>query len=130
MSAPFKQVLACGREFLNSIVFAVFATIAAFVPGAGTALVLVPAVLYLAFTGQWGPAVLLGIWSIGVGLSDNFLRPYLTGRHADVSALTVFIGVIGGVSAFGFIGTLIGPVLLALIVALLRFAEESVTQKG
>jgi predicted PurR-regulated permease PerM len=38
----------------------------------------------------------------------------------------VFVGVIGGVSAFGFIGTLIGPVLLALIVALLRFAEDEI----
>jgi len=46
-----------------------------------------------------------------------------------VSTLTVFIGVIGGVSAFGIIGSLIGPVFLALIVALLRFAEETVTQK-
>jgi predicted PurR-regulated permease PerM len=113
----------------SPLVFAVFAMIAAFVPGAGTALVLVPAVLYLAFSGSWGAALFLGLWSAGVGVSDNFLRPYLTGRHADVSTLTVFIGVIGGVSAFGFIGSLLGPVLLALVVALLRFAEESVTQK-
>lgn len=113
----------------SPLVFAVFAIIAAFVPGAGTALVLVPAVLYLAFTGQWGAAIFLGIWSAVVGTIDNFLRPYLTGRHADVSTLTVFIGVIGGVSAFGFIGSMLGPVLLALIVALLRFAEESVTHE-
>jgi predicted PurR-regulated permease PerM len=38
----------------------------------------------------------------------------------------VFVGVIGGVAAFGFIGSLIGPVVLALIVALLRFAEQEV----
>jgi len=113
----------------SPLVFAVFAIIAAFVPGAGTALVLVPAVLYLAFSGRWGAAVFLGVWSAMIGVVDNFLRPYLTGRHADVSTLTVFIGVIGGVSAFGFIGSLVGPVLLALVVALLRFAEESVTHE-
>lgn len=113
----------------SPLVFAVFAAIAAFVPAAGTGLVLVPAVLYLAFAGRWGAAIFLGAWSVLVGFSDNFMRPYLTQKRADVSTLTVFIGVIGGISAFGFIGSLLGPVLLALIVALLRFAEDSVTQK-
>jgi predicted PurR-regulated permease PerM len=113
----------------SPMVFAVFAAIAAFIPAAGTGLVLVPAVIYLALAGRWGAAIFLGLWSVGVGVSDNFLRPYLTQRRAEVSTLTVFVGVIGGVSAFGFIGSLIGPVLLALIVALLRFAEDSITKK-
>jgi predicted PurR-regulated permease PerM len=113
----------------SPLVFAVFAVIAGFVPAAGTGIVLVPAVLYLAFAGRWGAAIFLGIWSVGIGLSDNLLRPYLTQQRAEVSTLTVFVGVIGGVSAFGFIGTLIGPVLLALIVALLRFAEDSIAKR-
>jgi predicted PurR-regulated permease PerM len=112
------------------LVFGVFAVIAAFIPAAGTGLVLVPAVLYLAFAGRWGATVFLGIWSVGVGVADNFLRPYLTQTRAEVATLTVFVGVIGGISAFGFIGSLIGPVLLALIVALLHFAEEQVTVGG
>src|SRR5262245_26620024 len=112
----------------SPLVFGVFAAIAAFIPAAGTGFVLVPAVLYLAFTGQWGWAIFLGIWSVGVGFSDNFLRPYLTRQQAQVSTLTVFVGVIGGVAAFGFLGSLIGPVVLALIVALLQFAEENVVK--
>jgi predicted PurR-regulated permease PerM len=108
------------------VVFGVFAAIAAFIPAAGTGFVLVPAVLYLAFTGQWGWAIFLALWSAGVGFSDNFLRPYLTRQRAQVSTLTVFVGVIGGVAAFGFIGSLIGPVVLALVVALLQFASEQV----
>ena len=114
----------------SPLVFGVFAVIAAFIPAFGTALVLVPAVLYLVIAGRWGAAVFLGVWSAGVGISDNFLRPYLTSSRAEVATLTVFVGVIGGVSAFGFIGTLIGPVLLALIVALLRFAEEDLAAAG
>jgi predicted PurR-regulated permease PerM len=112
----------------SPVVFAVFAGIAAFIPAAGTGLVLVPAVLYLLFARHWGAAIFLGVWSVGVGFSDNFLRPYLTRQRAQVSTLTVFVGVIGGVAAFGFIGSLIGPVVLALIVALLQFAEEEVVK--
>jgi len=47
-----------------------------------------------------------------------------------VSTLTVFVGVIGGVVAFGLIGLVLGPVLLSLIVALLRFAEEGLKKIG
>ncbi len=112
----------------SPVVFAVFAAIAAFIPAAGTGLVLVPAVLYLLFARHWGAAIFLGLWSVGVGFSDNFLRPYLTRQRAQVSTLTVFVGVIGGVATFGFIGSLIGPVVLALIVALLQFAEEEVVK--
>jgi predicted PurR-regulated permease PerM len=110
----------------SPVVFAVFAAIAAFIPAAGTGFVLVPAVIYLAVSGQWGWATFLAIWTALVGTSDNVLRPFLTRQQASVSTLTVFVGVIGGVAAFGFIGSLIGPVVLALMVALLRFAEQEV----
>jgi predicted PurR-regulated permease PerM len=114
----------------SPVVFGVLAGIAAFIPAAGTGLVLVPAVLFLAIAGRWGAAIFLAIWSVGVGFSDNFLRPYLTRQRAEVATLTVFVGVIGGVSAFGFIGSLIGPVVLALIVALLQFSEQQMAKNG
>lgn len=109
----------------SPVVFGVLATIAAFIPAAGTGLVLVPALLYLAAAGRWGAFGFLLGWTIVVGTSDNFLRPVLAAQRADVSTLAVFVGVIGGVAAFGFIGIVIGPVLLSLIVALLKIAEES-----
>jgi predicted PurR-regulated permease PerM len=114
----------------SPVVFAVLAAVAAFIPAAGTGLVMVPAVLYLMIAGRWGTAVFLGVWAGLVGVSDNILRPVLTAQRADVSTLAVFVGVIGGASAFGFIGLFIGPVLLSLIVALLRFAEETLTERG
>ncbi|MBS0366037.1 MAG: AI-2E family transporter [Proteobacteria bacterium] len=106
-----------------AVVFAVLATISALLP-AGTALVTVPAVLYLFFTGRWGAAIFLGIWAAAVGVADNFVRPFLTRRHAEVSTLAIFIGAIGGVAAFGILGLVIGPVLLSFVVALVRFADE------
>jgi predicted PurR-regulated permease PerM len=111
----------------SPVVFGVLAALAALLPGAGTGFVLIPAVLYLAFDGRWGAAVFLGIWGLGIALCDNVLRPYLTRQHAAVSTLTVFVGVIGGLVAFGLIGLVLGPVLLSLIVALLRFAREGLT---
>ena len=55
---------------------------------------------------------------------DNFLRPWLVSGRAQIGALTVFIGVLGGVSAFGPIGVFFGPLVLALAIALVRFSLE------
>ena len=107
------------------VVFGVLGLIAAFLP-MGASVVLAPAVLYLAFAGRWGAAIFLACW-IGVLLiTENLLRPLLTAHHAKVSTLALFIGAIGGTAAWGIIGLLIGPVLLSFVVALVRFAEESV----
>ncbi len=107
----------------SPVVFGVLAALLALLPAGGAALVWVPAVLWLAFNGQWGWAIFMAVWGAGVSVTDNFLRPLLIARHAPVSTLAVFVGVIGGVSAFGPIGIVAGPVLLTLIAAILRFAE-------
>ena len=69
------------------------------------------------------------IWGSCVSVSDNLLRPLLISSQAPVSILAVFIGVIGGVSAFGIIGVIIGPVLLTFISALLRFLDETLSRQ-
>ena len=61
---------------------------------------------------------------IVAGSADNFLRPALVSGRAEVGTLTAFFGVVGGLAAFGMIGLFLGPVLLALVLALLEFAEE------
>jgi predicted PurR-regulated permease PerM len=111
----------------SPVVFGVLATIAAFLP-AGSTLVLIPAVLYLVFDGRWGAAIFLAAWSGGVAVIDNVLRPFLTARQAEVSTLAVFVGAIGGASAFGILGLVIGPVLLGFIAALLQFAQKGVVE--
>jgi predicted PurR-regulated permease PerM len=108
----------------SPIVFGVLAALLALVPMAGTPVVWVPAVLVLAVQERWYAAIFLLIWGALVATIDNVLRPMLVSGRAQVGTLTVFIGVLGGVSAFGPIGVILGPLVLALIIALIRFALD------
>jgi predicted PurR-regulated permease PerM len=105
----------------SPIVFGVLAALFALIPMAGTPIVWVPAVLVLAAQHRWGGALFLLVWGGVVVLIDNVLRPYLVAGRADVGALTVFIGVLGGVSAFGAVGLFLGPLIVALVITLVRF---------
>ena len=108
----------------SPIVFGVLAALFALVPLAGTPVVWVPAVLVLMVQQRWGAAIFLLVWGVLVTLLGNVLRPYLVTGRADVSTLTVFIGVLGGVSAFGAVGLFLGPQIIALVIALVRFTLE------
>jgi predicted PurR-regulated permease PerM len=86
----------------------------------GPLLVLIPAVIWLFWidaTG-WGTALL--VWSVLVGVLDNVLRPLLIRRGADLPLLLIFAGVIGGLIAFGIVGLIVGPVVLAVAYTLLK----------
>jgi predicted PurR-regulated permease PerM len=107
----------------SPVVFGVVATIAALLP-AGAAIVLVPAVLYLAVGGHWLAAIFLAFWTGLLAVVENVARPLLTAHRAHVSTLAVFVGAVGGVSAFGVLGLVLGPVLLSFVVALARFTTE------
>ena len=108
----------------SPIVFGVLAALLALVPLAGTPVVWVPAALVLALQERWYAAIFLLIWGALVATIDNVLRPMLVSGRAQVGTLTVFIGVLGGVAAFGPIGVLLGPLVLALVIALIRFALD------
>ncbi len=86
--------------------------------GAGP--VLIPAVIWKYVSGDpvWGTVLL--ILTIIVGGSDNFIRPLLIKRGADLPILLIFAGVIGGLIAFGIVGLFIGPVILAVSYTLLK----------
>ena len=109
----------------SPIVFGVLAALFALVPMAGTPVIWVPAVAVLALQGRYGAAGFMVVWGIIVVTIDNFLRPMLVAGKAQVGTLTVFIGVLGGVAAFGPIGIILGPLVLALTLALLELNAES-----
>ena len=109
----------------SPLVFGVVAALAALIPMVGSALVWVPGVLFLAARGEYGYAIFLAAWgAIVVGMVDNFLRPMLISGRADVPTLAVFIGVMGGLAAFGFIGLFVGPIVLGLLVAAFRYERD------
>jgi predicted PurR-regulated permease PerM len=73
--------------------------------------------LYWSGASVWGTFLL--VWTIVAGTMDNFLRPVLIKKGADLPLLLVFAGVVGGLLAFGLIGIFVGPVVLAVADALL-----------
>lgn len=110
----------------SPVVFGVVATFAALVPLFGTALVWVPAAGVLAVQGRWGATLFMLVWSIAVvSGSDNVVRPLFISGRAQITTLPVFLGLAGGLSAFGPVGIVLGPIIVALVLALVRFAEES-----
>jgi predicted PurR-regulated permease PerM len=80
----------------------------------GPSLVLFPAVAWMYWTGDNGWATFLLVWSVVVASLDNFLRPILIKKGADLPLLLIFAGVIGGLLGFGLIGIFVGPVVLAV----------------
>lgn len=109
----------------SPLVFGVLAALLALLPFGGTALVWIPAVGVLVAQGRWGMAIVMLVIGVISSSIDNVIRPVLISGRAEVGTLTVFIGVLGGTAAFGPIGLFLGPVVLALIIALMRFAIES-----
>jgi predicted PurR-regulated permease PerM len=109
----------------SPVVFGVLAALLSMLPVGGAAFVWGPAVIWLVVDGRWGYGIFMFAWGLLISGLDNVLRPLLISGRARISALAVFIGVLGGISAFGTIGLIAGPVVLSLALALVEFAEES-----
>jgi predicted PurR-regulated permease PerM len=104
----------------NAVLWGSVTTIAALIPGIGTALVVLPAIAYLYLNGMAFAAAGLGIWGVGfVGLVDNIIGPKLIGRGVPVHPFLILLSVLGGISFFGPMGFVMGPLALSLLFALL-----------
>lgn len=109
----------------SPVVFGVAGGVLSVVPFGGTALVWGPGALVLAAQGHYGAALFMTAFGAGViGTVDNVLKPLLVSGRAEVPTLAVFIGVLGGLSAFGLVGMFLGPVVIALALALIGFMGE------
>jgi predicted PurR-regulated permease PerM len=96
------------------------------IPMAGAFLVWAPAALYLAFSGAWGKAIFLTAWGVlVVGSIDNFLSPRLVGKRTRLHELLIFFSVLGGLQVFGVLGLVLGPVTVALTLALFEVVRQA-----
>lgn len=113
------------------IVFGVITCVATVIPIVGTGLVWVPLSIYLALTGEWFNAIGLLIFGILVISNvDNMIRFVLQKRLADTHPLITIFGVIIGLSMFGFIGIIFGPILISVFLLCVNiFREEFLDEK-
>lgn len=101
------------------LLWGVFTVLAALVPTVGTSLAVIPAVAFLFLTGQNGNAVGMAIWgAFAVGLIDNMVGPKIIGSTTKMHPMLVLFSILGGVQLFGFLGVLLGPIIMAVLVAL------------
>lgn len=110
----------------NPALWGSFAVVAALVPGIGTSLVLIPGVIYLFFMSTHLHALGLLIWGIvAVGLIDNYLGPLLVHRGVKIHPFIILLSVMGGLVFFGPIGFIAGPLIVALLFALLEIYKST-----
>ena len=109
----------------SPVLWGVVASFFALLPLVGTAVVWVPASIYLLASGSWVKAVVLAAFCMFiVGSIDNVLRPYLISGRVEMHTLLIFFAVFGGVNVFGFLGLIIGPVILAVTTTLLGLLRD------
>jgi len=111
----------------NPILWATILAFICMIPIAGSFFVWLPVSIYLVMTDHWGKAILLGLWGLLViSTIDNFLRPKLIKNQTKLHELFVFFSVLGGLSVFGLLGIVLGPVILAITLGLLQtFKQEN-----
>lgn len=94
-------------------------TVLSIIPGLGTALVWIPAVVYLLALDRVAVGIALAVFcAVVVGSADNFLRPRLVGRDVKMHELLILFGTLGGILLFGIVGFIIGPVVASLFVTI------------
>ena len=117
-------LLVCGVP--NALFWGAIMMITAFLPLLGTPLIWVPAGVGLIMDGSMTRGILLLIYGATIVMNiDNFLRPRLVSGRSNVHPVLILIGVLGGLRVFGFIGMLVGPLVLAILVALIKFYEQN-----
>lgn len=108
-----------------------FTVLSALVPNLGTSLALIPAVVYLLIIGHTGQAIGLAIWgAVAVGTIDNIVSPKLLSAKTKIHPLLVLFSVIGGLNFFGILGFLLGPILMAIFLALLDIYKSNIEQQN
>ncbi len=107
-----------------AVFFGVLTGISAMIPVLGAALVWLPISIFV-FMEAPGWGIFVGLWGLFVvSLIDNFLKPILIGSQARMPILLVFCAILGGLNVYGFTGIIIGPILVAMLLAFIRIYRD------
>jgi predicted PurR-regulated permease PerM len=110
----------------SPVVFGAIMAFLSLLPVGGTALVWVPAGVVLLAQGAVGRGLGILVWgTLIVGLADNWFKPMIISGRSEMNTLPVFFGVMGGLAAFGFLGLFLGPIVVALGIAVWDTAASS-----
>ncbi|MHB8844454.1 MAG: AI-2E family transporter [Nitrospirota bacterium] len=131
----FIQGLMTGIGFaIFGIAFPAFwgsaAAVLALLPIGGAAIIWLGGAGYLYFSHEPTNALLLALWgAILVSLPDNFLRPLIIGRKAKLPTFLLFLGILGGIQAYGMLGILFGPLVVTLLMSFIVIYREEFAEK-
>jgi predicted PurR-regulated permease PerM len=115
----------------RAVLFGSIASVGALMPGVGTTIVTAPAILYLFISGDTVNAIGLAVWSVLiVGFVDNLIGPYLMSRGNNMHPFIILIAVLGGLSLFGPIGFVVGPVVVTLFLVLLELYNQYIVKES
>jgi predicted PurR-regulated permease PerM len=115
----------------NPLFWGVVTIVFAVLPVVGSGMIWAPGVLVLLFDGRPGAAAFLVGWSLATtGLIDYVFRPLVFNRFAQVHPLLTLVGAIGGVSYFGLLGLLVGPLALSYFFEILRMYRQEFVPAG
>jgi predicted PurR-regulated permease PerM len=100
-------------------------SVVSLLPVGGTALVWLPGSIILVASGHWVKGIVLLAWGAGVvGMLATVLQPIVLGRRAKLHTLQIFLGLLGGIQAFGLLGLFLGPTIISVTHALFRIIRE------
>lgn len=115
----------------NPVLWGFVGGIASLIPTLGTAIVTVPASIYLISTGSLGAGIGLLVWgAFAVGLIDNVLSVVLLKKKIKINPLIILFSILGGVEFFGPVGFIAGPVLVSAALAMLKIYPFIMSFKG
>ena len=110
------------------VLWGVVMALLSILPAVGTALVWLPAAIFLIVSGQiFGGVALIFVGVFVIGLVDNLLRPILVGRDTRLPDYLILLATLGGLAGFGLAGVIIGPIIAAFFLSVWHMAEHEFT---
>ena len=113
----------------NPALWGLVTIITSLVPTIGTAIISVPAIIFLFVTGNTIEAIGLLVWAVViVGMIDNLLSPVIVGSKINLPPLLILFSVLGGISLLGPVGILVGPLTISLLYTLISIYRNEFKQ--